>query len=97
MRIVKFKKNDCLINYKTSMNENAESHQIVVQSKSIGNVPACYKSQLPISKIKLDDLLKLCTDNVIPQIFQGEYKSLKCASSIRDTLPESDVEDDDIN
>lgn len=98
MRIVTFKKNKYSeIVVKNSMDENSESYCIEVHSKSKLIPSACYKSQLPISKAKQDDLLKLSRDKVIPQMFHNEYHSLTSANSVKDTLPESDLEDGDID
>ncbi|KAL4704008.1 hypothetical protein ACJJTC_018048 [Scirpophaga incertulas] len=65
-----------------------------VQQKSRNNPPACYKSQLHISKAKYDDLIKLCQNKVIPEIFHNEYHLLTSSNNIKDSLPESDIEDD---
>lgn len=96
MRVVTFqKKKENMINVKNSMNEDAVTFSIEVQPKTKINPPACYKSQIPLSKAKLDDLLKLCRNKVIPSIFHNEYNSLTSSNNVKDTLPESDIEDVD--
>lgn len=96
VRIVTFKKKN-EISVKYSMNNQAPSYSIEVQSKAkMNSIQPCYKSQLPLSKPKHDDLLKLCRDQVIPEMFHSEYLNLIHAASVRDTLAESDIEDDDV-
>ncbi|CAG5021859.1 unnamed protein product [Parnassius apollo] len=97
IRVITFKKKrDTEIAVKNSMNVNAKTYFIEVQSKTKISPPACYKSQLATSKAKHDDLLKLCREKVIPEIFFNEYYSLTTANNVTDTLPQTDVKDDDI-
>lgn len=73
MRVVTFKKyKESEIIVKNSMDENANAYSIEVQPKSRGNPPACYKSQLHISKAKYDDLMKLCRNEEFPEMFHDE-------------------------
>lgn len=78
------------------MNDNAEFFCIEVQPKTKMSPPVCYKSEIPISKAKHDDLLQLCRSKVIPHFFHNEYTSLTNFNNVKDTLPESDFEDIDI-
>ncbi|KAF2888046.1 hypothetical protein ILUMI_18128 [Ignelater luminosus] len=52
-----------------------------------------YRSMLSISALKLKDLRELCQKNVIPKKFHTEYYDLRSKASVRDSLPETDVED----
>lgn len=54
-----------------------------------------YNQMLPISELKKKDLEKLCKNNTIPIRFHNEYSKLKYKSTVRDKLPETDIEDDD--
>lgn len=67
-----------------------------MQPKTKISPPACYKSLIPLSKAKYNDLLKLCRDKVIPNLLHSEYNSLMSSSNVKDTLPESDIEDDSV-
>ena len=42
-----------------------------------------YKSQLPVTKSKYDDLVKLCRSGVIPQELHGWYENLPTAPGNR--------------
>jgi len=58
------------------------------------SVDQAYKTQIPISKAKLQDLKSLCKDLIIPQIFHEFYNGLVDSADVRDTVPETDVEED---
>ena len=54
-----------------------------------------YKSQLPISVAKYNDLQKLCTKGIIPIELHGWYAALLTSVSVVDTTTEPAVEDTD--
>ncbi|KAJ8876578.1 hypothetical protein PR048_021023, partial [Dryococelus australis] len=59
------------------------------------NMPTLYKTQLPIPASKKQDLLQLCTANVISVEFHGWYKSLPADTYKKDYAPEpSSISDD---
>ncbi|CAB3225842.1 unnamed protein product [Arctia plantaginis] len=97
IRIITFRKDKQSVKYKTSMNPTAASFDVDVQSKTKVSVVPCYRSQLPISKAKYDDLVKICTDNVIPNCFKQEFVNIPRATNVKDCLPESYIEDCDNN
>ncbi|CAG4983780.1 unnamed protein product [Parnassius apollo] len=84
-----------MISIKDSMNVNAKSYNVEVQSKTKGPLMPCYRSRLPIAEAKYNDLMKLCKDKVIPAPFHHEYSIIPKATNAKDTLPESDIEDDE--
>ena len=51
------------------------------------------KAPLAVSAAKLKDLLKLCTEGVIPRAYHDFYLELKGAKKV-DELPEPHIEDD---
>lgn len=53
-----------------------------------------YNPMLPIFELK-KDLEKLCKNKIIPIGFHNEYSKLKFESTVRDKLPETDIEHDD--
>lgn len=53
-----------------------------------------YRSTLPISTLKKQDLQKLCQENVIPKKYQQEFLNLTANNSRKDELPETDQEDE---
>lgn len=52
-----------------------------------------YTGPREISSLKYLDLLKLCSQGVIPTRYHEEYKNLKYNHKIADTLPDTDKED----
>lgn len=74
------------------MDVNATEDIIQVIGKTKGPRENMYKTPLPITKQKYDDLAKLCKSNVIPLRYQNEFLSLPNGNG-RDILPESDDED----
>ncbi|CAG9781776.1 unnamed protein product [Diatraea saccharalis] len=58
---------------KYSMKEGSESELIQVLGKQKTVNTKLYKTNLPITKTKYNDLKKLCETGVIPKIFQREY------------------------
>ncbi|CAG4944553.1 unnamed protein product [Parnassius apollo] len=97
IRIMTFRKDKQSIKYKTSMNPTAASFDNEVHSKTKVSLLPCYRSQLPISKAKYIDLVKLCVDKVIPNCFKHEFVNIPRATNVKDCLTESDIEDCDIN
>lgn len=95
VRIATFKRGKQFVSIKTSMNAAAKSFNVEVQPKTRVPLMSCYKSLLPISKKKYDDLHKLCVDHIIPDCFHHEYKNIPRDVNVKDVLPESDIEDPD--
>lgn len=95
VRICTFKKKDLhKITIKNSMDDKAPSFDIEVQTRVKGVLTSCYKTPLAISKQKYEDLQKLCKNNVIPPIFHPEYINLPTGTHMKDTLPDTDIEDE---
>ncbi|CAH1183305.1 unnamed protein product [Ceutorhynchus assimilis] len=95
IRICTFKKKDShKIKIKNSMDDKAPSFDIEVQTRVKGVLTSCYKTPLAISKQKYEDLHKLCKNNVIPPIFHHEYVNLPTGTHLKDTLPDTDIEDE---
>jgi len=59
------------------------------------NATQAYKSQLPISVAKYNDLQKLCTKGIIPRELHSWYAGLPTSVSVVDTTPEPAIEDSD--
>lgn len=74
------------------MAADSPTEDIPIMGKNV-ELKKIYKSRLPISNKKYQDLWKLCTSKVIPDIFQDEYKNMPNAVNVQDTLQETDVED----
>jgi len=73
-----------------------EPKTLKVKKKNIGINPIqLYGESLQISKEKLTDLLKLCTDGIIPHNFHEEYLRMQSNHDISDILQETDEEDSD--
>ena len=53
-----------------------------------------YHSKLPICQKKYTDLKKLVEKVVIPKRFAKEYLDFKTNAKVKDSLPDTDVEDD---
>lgn len=53
----------------------------------------CYKTKLPVSKAKKDDLLSLCRSGVIPEEHRAFYRALPTATVKQDHLEEPDFHD----
>ncbi|KAL0829559.1 hypothetical protein ABMA28_003070 [Loxostege sticticalis] len=95
IRVATFKKNRTSATVKYSMDPEAPVFRIEIASKTkLLDLPDCYPKVLPISELKHKDLMKLCTDKVIPQQFQAEYLNLTFSKKIKDCLAESDIEDE---
>ncbi|CAG5022703.1 unnamed protein product [Parnassius apollo] len=94
IRVATFKKNRISATVKCSMNPEAPVSCIEIASKTkFLDLPNCYLTPLPITENKHKDLLKLCSDQVIPQQFQAEYLALTYNKKVKDTLPDTDIED----
>lgn len=72
--------------------EPEEKIQIINKNKNL-QPKNIYKNRLPISKKKYEDLWKLCTTKVIPEHYHQEYANFPNVINIRDTLQETDIED----
>lgn len=55
--------------------------------------PPIYNSPLPVSNLKLKDLLKLVNKSVIPEEYKAEYMALKGSVDVPDVLAQTDEED----
>lgn len=53
-------------------------NQAVSRDEEEFNLKLAYNSELPITKVKKQDLLLLCTNRVIPDVYHNFYKSLPC-------------------
>jgi hypothetical protein len=93
IRIATFKKGKQTIAVKFSMNKEAPSIDIEVNSKTKTPLFQCYLRRLPISNAKFVDLSKLCENKVIPKPFHNEFIELPHSSNEKDALPDTDVED----
>ena len=62
-------------------------------SKLPSTLPPLYKTMLPISKAKYDDLYKLCRTKVIPQEVQQWYYQLPFQPGVPDKTVEPSVDD----
>ncbi|KAL0851646.1 hypothetical protein ABMA28_007418 [Loxostege sticticalis] len=77
IRVATFKKNRTSATVKYSMDPEAPVFRLEIASKTkLLDLQDCYLNVLPISELKHKDLMKLCTDKVIPQQFQAEYLNL---------------------
>lgn len=77
---------------KYSMTNDAAEETIPIIAKP-QTLSAKYKSCLPITKTKYNDLKKLCDTDAIPKIFHGEYLNFPTCIG-RDVLIDTDIEDD---
>lgn len=68
-----------------------ESIQIYAKPKQLNSK---YKSKLPITKAKYNDLKKLCDTGAIPRIFHSEYINLPSSTTGKDALIDTDIEDE---
>lgn len=94
IRVATFKKDRTSATVKFSMNPEAPLSRIEVAYKAkLLELPNCYPTPLPIAENKHKDLLKLCSEQVIPQQFQAEYLALTFNKKVKDTLADTDIED----
>ena len=74
----------------------ADNSASPVRSKSesvIALLPK-YRSQIPISKAKKKDLMDLCRNKVIDEVYHSWYEALPVASGVVDKLPLPDVDEE---
>lgn len=74
IRVATFKKSDpekALIKYTMAV-DVADGEELTVNGKNKSILKKIYKTRLPISKKKYDDLWKLCTTKVIPEEYHDE-------------------------
>ena len=86
------------IYYRTDYDENKPFKKIITSRVMRNSIePAlhqAYKGSLPISKAKLDDLLKLCNERAIPPMYHHFYKNIQSDQDIgEDTFSDSDQDD----
>lgn len=75
------------------MAADSSTEDIPIMGKNV-ELKKINKCRLPISHKKYQDLWKLCTMKVIPDIFYNEfYNNMYNSMNIQDTLQETDVED----
>ena len=55
-----------------------------------------HETKLSISDAKKADLLSLCKTGVIPPIYHTFYEHLPSGKSVKDTLPQPDVTEEDV-
>ena len=67
------------------------------RKKIIENIKlaSLYKTKLQISMVKKADLLSLCKSGIIPPMYHAYYENLPVGKSVKDTLPEPDVTEED--
>ncbi|XP_045506274.1 uncharacterized protein LOC123702542 [Colias croceus] len=80
------------VKYTMATDEAKENIEIINKNKNL-QPKNIYKSRLPISKKKYEDLWKLCTTKIIPENYHQEYANFPNAMNIQDSLQETDVED----
>ena len=54
----------------------------------------CYSAKLPISAKKKDDLMNLCSKEIIPEDFHGYFSTLKTSKTAKDLIPISTSDED---
>lgn len=72
----------------------AESTSNDISQRNTDNLPSLYNERLPISIPKYNDLKKLCDTGIIPRRFHCEYLNLPNKSPVKDTLNETDDDED---
>jgi hypothetical protein len=103
IRHIQLRKGDENMYFKTVFDDQTEFRELRLQGSSTRNrrpvaigaqeLHACYSSRLPITHEKKEDLVSLCHDGIIPEIYHAWYKSLPVSSSARDTLRQADIND----
>lgn len=96
IRIASFKQSSLdNISVKYSMKDEAQPELIPVVSKQkfANPNPKLYRSFIPISKPKYNDLKNLCETSVFFKIFHREYLSLPYGN-VKDVLIDTAIEDD---
>ncbi|XP_047041312.1 uncharacterized protein LOC124645543 [Helicoverpa zea] len=95
VRTATFKKSEAqkiAIKYTMATDGPVEEIEITNKNKNI-QLKNIYKTRLPISKKKYQDLWKLCTSKIIPEMYHYEYENFPSAVNVQDTLQDTDVED----
>ena len=99
MRFMKESPDTCLIKYeydeefmsiKLTGAKRGRTTDVPVSSDELSRR---YKSKLPISAAKKMDLLSLCKSGIVPLEFHEYYKSLPSHQSVKDRLPEPDIQE----
>jgi hypothetical protein len=82
----------------TFMEAKFRSCSLRGRKKIIENIKlaSLYKTKLQIYMAKKADLLSLCKSGVIPPMYHAYYENLPVGKSVKDTLPEPDVTEEDI-
>lgn len=55
--------------------------------ESVADLDKCYDTKIPISLQKKNDLVGLCTKDIIPEEFHGYFTSLAVSKAKKDTVP----------
>ncbi|CAK1601274.1 unnamed protein product [Parnassius mnemosyne] len=95
VRTATFKKPEpqkIIVKYTMATDNPVEEIEITNKNKNL-QLKKIYKTRLPISKKKYQDLWKLCTSMIIPEMYHYEYENFPCAANVQDTLQDTDVED----
>lgn len=93
IRTATFKKSSPnLMKIKFTMKDDAPEEKIPINAK-LKSINLKYKSSLPITKAKYNDLKKLCDTGAIPKIFHTEYLNMPIGNG-RDELLDTDIEDE---
>ncbi|XP_031329498.1 uncharacterized protein LOC116160452 [Photinus pyralis] len=107
LRIASFKKGEDVIKIQYSFldcdgqqtvelrqpRKSKRSASSLLEMPKIGNL---YPSPLPISALKLKNLMDLCAKRVIPERYHKEYENFKGTIEVEDTLAETDEEDEKV-
>ena len=99
MRFEKASPDTCLIKYE--YDEEFQSIKLTGTKRgratdvaiSGDELPQIYKTKLSISAAKKKDLLDLCKSGGVPSEFHDYYKSLPSHQSVKDRLPEPDIQE----
>lgn len=67
--------------------------QVEYDTSNIG-LSTLYEKPNPIPVAKYNDLKRLCTNGTIPKRFHREYINLPSLGTVKDSLPETDEEDE---
>lgn len=74
--------------------EAKNEDQTYLEELNTFTLPKAYSEKIPISALKYKDLKKLCLDGTIPKRFHKDYLDLPYIGDKKDTLIETDEEDD---
>jgi hypothetical protein len=98
VRICTFHKASNLMAVKYSFAENAPVSTVLLQPGERKIMPPqLYRQRLPINKLKYRDLVRLCTNGVIPEVYHEEYRNIPTGNKVPDELAESDEEDGNVS